>query len=158
MNKLLSATMFAAIMAATPALAQTQQDQSTSATPQATGGTDRAAGQDAAARPDAQGSAQQAAGSGMDRSATNQPSMGQQASGQERTGAMSREQMAMSQQKVVKTLTDAGLKGVTIVDAAYLVMARTADDEEVMMVVNSSGVPMGQPGQQSQGMGTQRSN
>lgn len=66
---------------------------------------------------------------------------GQSADRAERTG-MSEADMVASQKKVMKALTEAGLKDVRIMDAAYLVQAVTPDDEQVMMVVNSAGMPI----------------
>ncbi|EJW09545.1 hypothetical protein A33M_1205 [Rhodovulum sp. PH10] len=43
---------------------------------------------------------------------------------------------AMSQDKVRKTLQDAGFQNVQVVDAAYLVHARTKDGDTVVMYIN----------------------
>lgn len=55
------------------------------------------------------------------------------AHGQSATTAQS---SAMTQQKLRKSLGDAGFQNITIVDAAYLVQAKTKDGETVVMMIN----------------------
>jgi hypothetical protein len=56
-----------------------------------------------------------------------------QGSAQSKSGAASH---AMTQQKLRSSLEQAGFKEVTIVDAAYLVQAKTSDGDEVLMTIN----------------------
>lgn len=124
MYKLLTTVFASVALAATPALAQTTQGQSSQGQTQTQ------------ATPQSQGGAQ---------------------SGQH---TMSSEQMAVSQQRVIQSLTQAGLKDVQIMDAAYLVQATTQEDEQIMMIVNSAGQPMSPPrmGQSNQSQTQQGSN
>ncbi|MDX2205289.1 MAG: hypothetical protein NW223_21255 [Hyphomicrobiaceae bacterium] len=46
------------------------------------------------------------------------------------------QQRAMTQDKLRKSLQDAGFKSVRVVDAAYLVQAQSEDGENVLMYIN----------------------
>lgn len=86
-----------------------------------------------------------------------QQQAGQQQGGQQQArGTMSPEQMVVSQRRVIGALNEAGFRDVRIMDAAYLVFAMTENDEQVMMVVNSAGQPIGGQGGMGQRQGTQR--
>lgn len=123
MKTLLTTTLAAVAFAAAPALAQTDQG----------GSMPQGEAQTQAAQPQTESS------------------QSFQGGAQSAEGGMTNEQVAASQQRVIESLGAAGLTDVRIMDAAYLVQATTPDDEEVMMIVNSSGQPMsppqmGQPG------------
>jgi hypothetical protein len=51
-------------------------------------------------------------------------------------GASKAQPHAMSQDKLRQTLSQAGFKDIVIMDAAYLVQAKTQDNNTVMMLVN----------------------
>lgn len=147
MIKTLTSALLATILAAAPAFAQNKSAPSSTQSGASSGQSGTSSSQSGNQSGTSAGSGSNQSGGSAQSDGMNKSS-GQQASGQPK-GAMSDEQMAASQQKVMKSLTDAGLQDVTIVDAAYLVQARTSDDEQVMMVVNSAGVPLGQGGNQT---------
>ena len=93
-----------------------------------------------ASQPQATGQQQQSSGqtggSTADREQSTQ-------TGQAMDGARSAE-LQITQDKVVDTLTKAGLKEINVIDAAYLVQAQTPEGAPVVLVVNSDGVPMSQ--------------
>ncbi|MEE2952333.1 MAG: hypothetical protein VYD57_13955 [Pseudomonadota bacterium] len=57
--------------------------------------------------------------------------------------SMSTEDMVASQKKVLSALQQAGYQDATIMDAAYMVQARTPDGETVLMMIDTSGRVMG---------------
>ncbi len=56
---------------------------------------------------------------------------------------MSTADMVASQDKVLKALKDAGYQDATIMDAAYMIQAKTPAGEQVMMMIDTSGRVMG---------------
>jgi hypothetical protein len=61
---------------------------------------------------------------------------GSQASGSQAGTGQQAQTQAMGQDKLRQQLTQAGFRDVKILDAAYLVQARTQDGNDVMMMIN----------------------
>ena len=85
-----------------------------------------------------------------------------QSSGQQRQQGQNQQQ-AMGQERLRQQLTQAGFRDVQILDAAYLVQARTQDGSTVLMTINppnqgsqASGVPAAPGGGSSGGAGSQQ--
>ncbi|MEN3792292.1 hypothetical protein [Fulvimarina sp. MAC3] len=57
--------------------------------------------------------------------------------------SMSTEDMVASQSKVLDALKQAGYTDAEIMDAAYMVQAKTPDGEQVLMMIDTSGRVMG---------------
>ncbi len=140
MTRSLTATALALVLMGAPAFAQSDQQQTN---------TDRSAA--AGGQPGGQQSGgdmkdgQQAATSGMqdkDRQQAGTSGMRGEDGQEAAASGMTPEQMVVSQRRVIAALNEAGFSDVQIMDAAYLVQARTDNDEQVMMVVNSAGQPV----------------
>lgn len=58
-------------------------------------------------------------------------------------GSMSTNEMVASQKKVLKVLEDAGYTDTSILDAAYMVEAKTPDGEQILMMIDTRGRVMG---------------
>jgi hypothetical protein len=67
--------------------------------------------------------------------AANTSSQNQGQSGSQNQSAQS-QHMAMTQEKLRKSLQDAGFKSIRVMDAAYLVQAQTQDGDNVLMYIN----------------------
>ncbi|MDY8110131.1 hypothetical protein U0C82_13370 [Fulvimarina sp. 2208YS6-2-32] len=64
-------------------------------------------------------------------------------SGASTSSSMSAEDMVASQEKVLGALEKAGYEDASIMDAAYMVQAKTPDGEQVLMMIDTSGRVMG---------------
>ncbi|MDY8110809.1 hypothetical protein U0C82_16840 [Fulvimarina sp. 2208YS6-2-32] len=64
-------------------------------------------------------------------------------SGDSTSSSMSTEDMVASQEKVLGALEKAGYEDASIMDAAYMVQAKTPDGEQVLMMIDTSGRVMG---------------
>lgn len=67
---------------------------------------------------------------------TNKSGSGSSTSASDRSGQANDRARAMSQDKLRQVLSQAGFENIRVIDAAYLIQARTKDGEAVTMMLN----------------------
>ncbi|UIJ70997.1 hypothetical protein [Aurantimonas sp. HBX-1] len=85
----------------------------------------------------------QSTGTQTDTGTSNAASTNDSAASSSSSASISAEDMVASQEKVLKALETAGYSDAAIMDAAYMVQARTPDGETVLMMIDTSGRVIG---------------